>query len=95
MCPNKYVFLSINNWGFINLMNNKVLAKILISNQNANIVNEFSSKKYDLVQPQDIYDLNIQLLDYLGNPINFGGKDWSMSLSLLQIKHTRLGKPNY
>jgi len=90
--PNRYVFININDWGFISLMNKKVLAKILLPLFNSNIVNELQNKRYDFVQPINIYDLHIQLLDYLGNPIDLCGKDFSFSLILSQIKNSKLIK---
>ena len=61
-------------------------------NYNANIINEFTTKRYDFVQPINVYELQIQLIDYLANNIDLGGKDYSFSLILYQIKNSKIKK---
>jgi hypothetical protein len=81
-----YMFIKINDWGYVDVFNNKVFTKILLnSNIGDVLLNEFNTKEYLLKQPINIQTLNIELIDYLGNTISTGGKDFSFTLQLSQI----------
>jgi hypothetical protein len=81
-----YVFIKINDWGYVDVFNNKVFAKILLNSDIDDVLlNEFNTKEYILKQPINIQTLNIELIDYLGNTIRTGGKDFSFTLQLSQI----------
>jgi hypothetical protein len=81
-----YIFIKINDWGYVDIFNNKVFTKILLnSNIGDVLLNEFNTKEYIIKQPINIQTLNIELIDYLGNTISTGGKDFSFTLQLSQI----------
>jgi len=81
-----YIFIKINDWGCIDHFNNRMFAKILLNSDIGEVLlNEFNTKEYILKQPINIQTLNIELVDYLGNTISTGGKDYSFTLQLSQI----------
>jgi hypothetical protein len=81
-----YMFLRINEWGYIDFFNKKMFAKILLTSGLGNPkLDEFVNKEYRFRQPMDINKFDIELVDWLGNTINLGGFDWSFTLELKQI----------
>jgi len=81
-----YIFIKINDWGYIDHFNNKMFGKILLnSNVGDVLLNEFTTKEYYIKQPINIQNISIELIDYLGNTITTGGKDFSFTLQLSQI----------
>jgi hypothetical protein len=81
-----YIFIKINDWGYMDHFNNKMFAKILLnSNVGDVLLNEFNTKEYYIKQPINIQNISVELVDYLGNTISTGGKDFSFTLQLSQI----------
>jgi hypothetical protein len=86
MTTENYIFIKINDWGYIDVFNNKIFAKILLNSDIGDVLlNEFNNKEYIFKQPTNIQTLHIELVDYLGNQISTGGKDFSFTLQLSQI----------
>jgi hypothetical protein len=81
-----YVFIKLNEWGYVDHFNNKMFAKILLNSNTGDVLlNEFNTKEYIIKQPINIQTLYVELVDYLGNPFSTGGKDFSFTLQLSQI----------
>lgn len=81
-----YIFIKINDWGCVDHFNNRMFAKILLNSDIGEVLlNEFNTKEFLFKQPINIQSLNIELVDYLGNTISTGGKDYSFTLQLSQI----------
>lgn len=81
-----YMFLKINDWGYIDFHGEKMFAKILITTGLGNSrVDDYINKEFRFRQPVNIQKLNIELVDYLGNPLDLNGFDWSFTLELKQL----------
>ena len=81
-----YVFLKINDWGYIDFFGQKMFAKILLTSNLGNPkIDDYVNKEYRFRQPINISKLDVELVDYLGNTIELGGFDWSFTLELKQI----------
>jgi hypothetical protein len=81
-----YIFLKINDWGYIDFFNQKMFAKILLTTGLGNPkIDDYINKEYRFRQPLNIQKLDIELTDYLGNTVDLGGFDWSFTLELKQI----------
>jgi hypothetical protein len=81
-----YVFIKLNDWGYVDHFNNKMFAKILLNSNTGDVLlNEFNTKEYVIKQPINVQTLYVELVDYLGNLISTGGKDFSFTLQLSQI----------
>lgn len=77
-----YMFLKINDWGYIDFFNSTMFAKILISTGLGNASIGEINKEYRFRQPINIQRLDVELVDYLGNSIDLNGFDWSFTLEL-------------
>ena len=81
-----YIFLRINDWGYIDFFGKKLFAKVLLTTGLGNPkIEDYVNKEYRFRQPIDINKLDIELVDYLGNTIDLGGFDWSFTIELKQI----------
>lgn len=81
-----YMFLRINDWGYIDFFGKKMFAKVLLTTGLGNPkIDDYVNKEYRFRQPIDVNKLDIELVDYLGNTIDLGGFDWSFTLELKQI----------
>lgn len=81
-----YMFLKINNWGYLDFFGNKMFAKILLTTSLGNPnIDDYINKEFRFRQPVDINKLEIELVDYLGNTIDLNGSDWSFTLEFNQI----------
>jgi len=84
-----YIFLKINNWGYLDFFNEKLFAKILLSsNLGGPKIDEYVNKEFRFRQPIDINKLDIELVDYLGNTIDLYGFNWSFTIEFKQIINT-------
>lgn len=85
-----YVFLRINDWGYIKFFDKTMFSKILFFNyeHNMKIDNYYIMKEYQFRQPVNIQKLEIELVDYLGNTVDLNGIDFSFTLSLRQVFNT-------
>jgi hypothetical protein len=82
---NSYILLNINNWGNIKSFNKNFLSKIIFTSIINNYkIDGFINSIYNFKQPIDIQILDIELTDYLNNPIILNG-DFSMTIKLKQI----------
>jgi hypothetical protein len=80
-----YIFIKINNWGYIDFFGEQYMAKILLSSCLGNQkIDTFVNQNYIFRQPVNIYKLDIELVDYLGNTLDIIGSSFSCSL---QFKH--------
>jgi hypothetical protein len=84
----EYIFLKLNNWGYYDFFNKIMFAKILIPIHS----NTFRSDDYINInkevhfrQPTNFQQLDIELIDYLGNRVDLNGFDFSFTLELKQI----------
>ena len=83
---NNYAFLKINDWGNIDLFNNKILSKIYFTHFVAQSKLEgFVRNEYKFRQPINIQRLDIELLDFLANIYDLNGLDYSFTIKLKQI----------
>ena len=81
-----YMFLRINDWGYIDFFGKKMFAKVLLTTGLGNPkIDDYVNKEYRFRQPIDVNKLDIELVDYLGNTIDLSGFDWSFTLELKQI----------
>jgi hypothetical protein len=81
-----YMFLRINDWGYLDFFSKKMFAKILLTTGLGNPkIDDYVNKEYRFRQPVDINKIDIELVDYLGNTVSLGGYDWSFTLELKQI----------
>ena len=80
-----YIFIKINNWRYIDFFGEQYMAKILLSSCLGNQkIDTFVNQNYIFRQPVNIYKLDIELVDYLGNTLDIIGSSFSCSL---QFKH--------
>lgn len=81
-----YIFIKLNNWGYIDFFGEKILAKILLTSGLGNPkLDSYVNQGFKFRQPINISKLNIELVDYLGNTLDLNGFDVSFSLKLLQV----------
>lgn len=81
-----YMFLKINDWGYIDFFGKKLFAKVLLTTGLGNPkIEDYVNKEFRFRQPIDINRLDIELVDYLGNTIDLGGFDWSFTIEFKQI----------
>jgi len=85
-----YIFLKINDWGYINFFDKTMFSKILFFNyeHNMKIDNYYIMREYIFRQPTNVQKLEIELIDYLGNTVDLNGVDFSFTLSLKQVFNT-------
>jgi hypothetical protein len=84
-----YIFVRINDWGYVDYFGTKMFAKIVFSSGLGNSrLDDFINKEYRFRQPTNIQRLNIELIDYLGNTIDLNGFDWSFTLELKELLNT-------
>jgi len=84
-----YIFVRINDWGYVDYFGTKMFAKIVFSSGLGNSrLDDFINKEYRFRQPMNIQRLNIELIDYLGNTIDLNGFDWSFTLELKELLNT-------
>lgn len=83
---NNYIFLKINNWGYIDFFNRQMFAKI-ITNTNNKVprLDDYLNKEYQFRQPVNVQQLDIELVDFLGNTLDLNGIDFSFTLQLKQM----------
>jgi len=82
-----YVFVKINNWGYIDLFNEKYLGKMLSRVPLRNIrLDDYVNKEFKIRQPVNVQKIDIELVDYLGNTVNMNGSDYSFTLELKQLQ---------
>ena len=80
-----YIFLKINDWGYINYLNNKYFHKLLLDFTLDNLkLDGTSNKGFEFRQPTNIKRLDIQLINYQGNIINLVESSISFTLELTQ-----------
>ena len=84
-----YIFIRINDWGYVDYFGTKMFAKIVFSSGLGNSrLDDFINKEYRFRQPTNIQRLNIELVDYLGNVIDLNGFDWSFTLEFKEVLNT-------
>ena len=84
-----YIFVRINDWGYVDYFGTKMFAKIVFSSGLGNSrLDDFINKEFRFRQPTNIQRLNIELVDYLGNTIDLNGFDWSFTLELKELLNT-------
>jgi hypothetical protein len=84
-----YIFIKINDWGYFDLFNKQLFGKILLNNGLGKLnVDDYILKEYRFRQPINVQKLEIELVDYLGNPVNLNGNDFSFTLVLFQVFNT-------
>lgn len=84
-----YIFVRINDWGYVDYFDTKMFAKIVFSSGLGNSrLDDFINKEYRFRQPTNVQRLNIELIDYLGNTIDLNGFDWSFTLELKELLNT-------
>jgi hypothetical protein len=84
-----YIFLKINNWGYIDFFNQQYFAKIIMTTSLGNPqLNDYVNKEYRFRQPVNINKLEIELVDYLGNTLDMNGSDYSFTLELKQLQNS-------
>ena len=85
-----YIFVRINDWGYVNFFDTKMFAKIVFSSGLGNSrLDDFINKEFRFRQPTNIQKLDIELIDYLGNTIDLNGFDWSFTLELKELLNTQ------
>lgn len=78
-----YIFMKINDWGYFDFFNQKMFAKVLMTTGIGNPkLDDYVNKEYRFRQPQNLQRLDIELIDYLGNPLDLNGFDFSFTLEL-------------
>ena len=81
-----YIFIKINDVGYIDFFNQKLFAKILLTSGLGNPkLDAYVNQGYRYRQPVNINRLDLELVDYLGNTLDLNGFDWSCTLELKQI----------
>ena len=88
-----YCFLKINDLGNVYHLENKYIAKILIPNNNYNLLinkNQFISKNIILPQPINLSNLNIELVDPLGNLLNLNNVPFNFTIEFNIINNSLL-----
>ena len=81
-----YIFLKLNDWGYINYLNNKYFHKLLLDFTLDNLkLDGISNKGFEFRQPTNIKRLDIQLIDYQDNVFNLSEFNFSFTLELTQF----------
>lgn len=80
-----YIFIKINDWGYIDFFNRKVFAKVILPDMGNTRLDDGFDIEYRFRQPQTIQKLEFELIDYLGNLVNLNGHNFSLTLELKQI----------
>ena len=81
-----YIFIKINNWGYIDFFGEQIMAKILLSSCVSNQkIDTFVNQDYLFRQPVNVNKLDIELVDYLGNTLDINGSSFSCSLQFKQF----------
>jgi hypothetical protein len=88
----EYIFLKLNDWGYIDFFSQKLFAKFIMmpSLGNPYLEDNIICKEYKFIQPINISKLNIEMMDYLGNLVDFNGSDYSFTIEMKQIIHSDL-----
>ncbi len=81
-----YIFIKINDWGYIDFFGERMMAKILLTSGLGNPkLDAFVNQGYRFRQPINISKFDIELVDYLGNTLDLNGFDISCSIKLMQV----------
>ena len=80
-----YIFLNLNNWGYINLKNKYLLSKIIFNTNTYNNEITFVNNQYNFRQPINIKNLEIELFDYNGELLDLDDIDFSFTIELSLI----------
>lgn len=81
-----YIFIKINDWGYIDFFGEQFMAKILLTSGLGNPkLDAFVNQGYRFRQPVNINRLNIELVDFLGNTLDLNGFDFSCSIKLNSV----------
>ena len=83
---NNYIFIKINDWGYIDFFGDPIMAKILLTSGLGNPkLDDFVNQGYRFRQPVNINKLDIELVDYLGNTLDLNGSNFSCTIQLTEI----------
>jgi hypothetical protein len=83
---NSYIFMKINDWGYIDFFGNPIMAKILLTSGLGNQkLDDFVNQGFRFRQPVNINKLEIELVDYLGNTLDLNGSNFSCTIQLTEI----------
>ena len=78
-----YIFLRINDYGYVDFFNKPMLGKILMTTGLGNPkIDDGLGKEYRFRQPVNLQRLDIELVDYLGNTLDLNGADWSFTVEI-------------
>ena len=81
-----YIFIKLNDIGYVDFLNQKYFAKILLSPcSNKSKIDAYVNQTYRFRQPTNINKLDLELVDYLGNTLDLNGFDWSCTFELSQV----------
>jgi len=81
-----YIFIKINDWGYIDFFGDSIMAKILLTSGLGNPkLDDFVNQGYRFRQPVNINKLDIELVDYLGNTLDLNGSNFSCTIQLTNI----------
>lgn len=81
-----YIFIKINDWGYIDFFGESIMAKILLTSGLGNPkLDDFVNQGYRFRQPVNINKLDIELVDYLGNTLDLNGSNFSFTIQLTNI----------
>ena len=88
----EYIFMKLNDWGYIDFFGEKMFAKFIMlpALGNPYLEDNLICKEYRFLQPVNISKLNIEIVDYLGNIVDFNGSDYSFTIEMKQIIHSDL-----
>lgn len=88
----EYIFIRINDYGYIDFFGQKLFAKVLMMPALGNpyLEDNIISKEYRFPQPINISKFDIEILDYLGNIVDFNGSDYSFTIEMKQVLHSDL-----
>lgn len=88
---NNYIFLKMNDWGYIDFNNKTIFSKIMFLNCiHNNKIDYYINLEYNFQQPINIQKFDIEIFDYLGNSMDLNGSDFSFTLQLTEILNTDL-----
>jgi hypothetical protein len=78
-----YIFLRVNDYGYVDFFNKPMLGKILMTTGLGNPkIDDGLGKEYRFRQPVNLQRLDIELVDYLGNTLDLNGADWSCTIEI-------------
>jgi hypothetical protein len=78
-----YIFIRINEYGYVDFFNKPMLGKVLMTTGLGNPkIDDGLSKEYRFRQPVNIQRLDIELVDFLGNTLDLNGSDWSCTVEI-------------